>query len=53
MTPDRAIDALSRYGGRVLKTSLSRDAEEQLKRALQGSADGVPAAEPATAAATS
>jgi uncharacterized membrane protein len=53
VTADRATEALSQYGGRVLKTSLSKDAEEQLERALQGSADGAPAAEPATAAATS
>jgi uncharacterized membrane protein len=30
------IAALSKYGGTVLKTSLSTDAEEQLKEALAG-----------------
>ena len=54
VTSDKAIDALSVYGGHVLKTSLSRDAEGQLQRALEGS-DGssTPATEPATAGATS
>ena len=38
VTPDRAIEALSQFGGRVLKTSLSRDAEQQLRSALEGTA---------------
>jgi uncharacterized membrane protein len=53
VTPDRALEALSKYGGRVLKTSLSRDAEEQLQQALQGSAGSTGATEPATAGAPS
>jgi uncharacterized membrane protein len=54
VTPDKAIEALSTYGGHVLKTSLSRDAEGQLQRALEGG-DGssTSAPEPASAAATS
>jgi uncharacterized membrane protein len=35
-TPDRAIAALSRYGGTVLKSSLSEDAEAKLQEALHG-----------------
>jgi uncharacterized membrane protein len=38
ITPDKAIDALSTYGGTVLQTSLSKEAEEQLQEALHGSA---------------
>lgn len=36
VTPDKAIAALSKYGGRVLKTSLPTDAERQLQEALHG-----------------
>jgi uncharacterized membrane protein len=36
MTTDKAIDALSKYGGTVLKTSLSKEAEKQLQDALHG-----------------
>lgn len=36
MTPDKAIEALSHYGGEVLQTSLSHDAEEHLNEALHG-----------------
>jgi uncharacterized membrane protein len=35
-TPDKAIEAMSRYGGTVLKTSLSKEAEERLQNALHG-----------------
>jgi uncharacterized membrane protein len=35
-TPDRAVAALSQYGGTVLKSSLSKDAEAQLQEALHG-----------------
>jgi uncharacterized membrane protein len=34
MTTDRVLEALSRFGGTVLKTSLSRDAERELQDAL-------------------
>jgi len=36
VTPDKAVAALSKYGGTVLKTSLSEDAEAQLQEALHG-----------------
>lgn len=35
-TPDKAIDAMSKYGGTVLKTSLSKEAEQRLQDALHG-----------------
>ena len=38
VTPDKAVEALSRYGGTVLKSSLSKDAERQLQDALHGTA---------------
>jgi uncharacterized membrane protein len=38
VTPDKAIERLSKYGGRVLKTSLSADAEQKLQEALGGAA---------------
>lgn len=38
VTPDKAVDALSKYGGTVLKSSLSKDAERELQDALHGSA---------------
>jgi uncharacterized membrane protein len=41
VTPDKAVQALSRYGGHVLKTSLSGDAEQKLQEALAGA--GTPA----------
>jgi uncharacterized membrane protein len=36
---DKAIAALSKYGGRVLKSSLSSEAERRLQEALHGVAD--------------
>jgi uncharacterized membrane protein len=36
VTPDKAIAALSQYGGTVLQSSLSKDAEKQLQDALHG-----------------
>jgi uncharacterized membrane protein len=36
VTPDRAIEALSQYGGTVLKSSLSADAQNKLQEALHG-----------------
>jgi uncharacterized membrane protein len=36
VTPDKAIEAMSKYGGTVLQTSLSHDAEERLQEALHG-----------------
>ncbi len=36
VTPDKAIDGLSPFGGTVLKSSLSKEAEAQLQDALHG-----------------
>jgi uncharacterized membrane protein len=36
VTPDKAIEGLSQYGGTVLKTSLSSEAEKELQDALHG-----------------
>ena len=38
VTPDRAVEALSQFGGTVLKSSLSKDAEKKLQDALHGEA---------------
>ena len=38
VTPDKAIEGLSRFGGTVLKSSLSKDAEHELQDALHGGA---------------
>jgi uncharacterized membrane protein len=35
-TPDKAVEALSRFGGTVLKSSLSKEAEAELQAALHG-----------------
>ncbi len=43
VTPDKAIDAMAPFGGTVLKSSLSKDAERELQEALHGGAD-VPSA---------
>lgn len=37
VTPDKAIEAMSQYGGTVLKTSLSKQGEQELQEALHGS----------------
>jgi len=36
VTPDKAVEAMSKYGGTVLKTSLSKDDEKELQDALHG-----------------
>jgi uncharacterized membrane protein len=36
VTPDKAVEALSQYGGTVLKSSLSKDTENELQDALHG-----------------
>jgi uncharacterized membrane protein len=36
VTPDKAVEAMSKYGGTVLKTSLSKNAEKELQEALHG-----------------
>jgi uncharacterized membrane protein len=38
VTPDKAVEALSQYGGTVLQSSLSKDAEKELQEALHGTA---------------
>jgi len=41
VTPDKAVEALSKFGGTVLKSSLSKDAEAELQDALHGEAVAV------------
>src|ERR1700760_2281838 len=36
VTPDKAVEAMSNYGGTVLKTSLSKDDEKELQDTLHG-----------------
>ena len=36
VTPDKAVEALSKYGGTVLKTSLTKEGEAALQEALHG-----------------
>jgi uncharacterized membrane protein len=36
VTPDKAVDALSQFGGTVLKSSLSKKAEQELQEELSG-----------------
>lgn len=36
VTPDKAVEALSKYGGTVLKSSLSKQTEHDLQEALHG-----------------
>ena len=52
VTPDKFTEALRPYGGTVLKTSLSHDAEQQLMKALHGDDPKAPTwqQDPATAA---
>jgi uncharacterized membrane protein len=37
VTPDKAVETLSQYGGTVLKSSLSKEGEQELQDALHGS----------------
>jgi uncharacterized membrane protein len=37
VTPDKAAEALNKYGGTVLRTSLSKEGEQELQQALHGS----------------
>ncbi|MEU8816586.1 DUF1269 domain-containing protein [Actinoplanes sp. NPDC048796] len=41
VTPDKAVEALSQYGGTVIKSSLSKEAEAELQDALHGKGDTV------------
>jgi uncharacterized membrane protein len=43
VTPDKAVAALSKFGGTVLKSSLSKETEEALQDALHGEPAEVPA----------
>lgn len=43
VTPDKAVAALSKYGGTVLKSSLSEDTEQKLQEALHGAETTQPA----------
>jgi uncharacterized membrane protein len=36
VTPDKAVEAMSRFGGTVLKTSMSKEKEAELQEALHG-----------------
>jgi uncharacterized membrane protein len=36
ITPDKAVESLSKFGGTVLKSSLSKDAERELQKELHG-----------------
>jgi len=36
VTPDKAIEAMSKFGGTVLKTSLSKQDEQEIQEALHG-----------------
>ena len=43
VTPDKAIEGLREFGGTVLKSSLSNDAQNELQAALHGEAAATPA----------
>src|SRR5690242_12741713 len=43
VTPDKAVEAMSKYGGTVLKTSLSKQDEQELQEALHGTPAGASA----------
>jgi uncharacterized membrane protein len=51
VTPDKFEDALRPYGGTVLRTSLSRDAEQKLMKALHGDDPAAPTWEQSSASA--
>jgi uncharacterized membrane protein len=36
VTPDKAVEAMSKFGGTVLKTSLSDEATKEINRELHG-----------------
>jgi uncharacterized membrane protein len=36
VTPDRAVEAMARFGGTVLKSSMSKQQEAELQAALHG-----------------
>ncbi len=36
VTPDKVVEVMSKYGGTVLKTSLSKEDEKELQETLRG-----------------
>jgi uncharacterized membrane protein len=40
VTPDKAVEAMSKFGGTVLKSSLSNEAQAELQDALHGEGSG-------------
>ncbi|HEX2530838.1 MAG TPA: DUF1269 domain-containing protein [Burkholderiaceae bacterium] len=46
-TPDKVIEELARYGGTILRSSLTREAEQRLQEALSGGHLAAPPNEPA------
>src|SRR5215211_3868677 len=40
VTPDKAVEAMSKFGGTVLKSSLSNEAQAELQEALHGEGSG-------------
>jgi uncharacterized membrane protein len=38
VTPDKVLDALKRFEGKVIQTSLTKDKEDELRRVLEGTA---------------
>jgi len=42
-TPDKAVEAMSKYGGTVLKSSLPKETEAELQEALHGEPAATPA----------
>jgi uncharacterized membrane protein len=40
VTPDKAVEALSKFGGTVLKSSLSNETQQELQEALHGEGSG-------------
>jgi uncharacterized membrane protein len=36
VTPDKAIEALSKFGGTVIRSSLSKETEQKIQEALHG-----------------
>ena len=49
-TPDKAVAAMSRFGGTVLKSSLSERAEAELQEALHGASAAASTSAPSTSA---
>jgi uncharacterized membrane protein len=44
VTPDKAVEAMSRFGGTVLKSSMSKEKEAELQEALHGEQAAAPTA---------